>query len=253
MKNKKYYIYLALIIPLSILLIISFILHYCFYFERDSGLFINLATEIFGIIITIVFVNWIIERNNKILWAKTDRRLTYKLQRYATLFIRKINGLFHLPTISIPHLKGKDPFIHIYQSYIRYVNETIIPNLKEYFFKFTQNDWEIFDQEMKNELNEVYKIQILFSPHFQPAFNHWFLDIIEKMEDIRQDYELFKDEDGTINENHNAELRESYKDDLIHLTTNNLTILFNKFENIINYLIDNKKEVPFFSPSNESE
>ena len=158
-----------------------------------------------------------------------------------------------MPVISKPLEKGKDPFIQQYEYYTEYMKNVIAPRIRECLKKFSQSDWDKFNNSMNQELEEAYKIHQLLGQYFQPDYYHFFIDIIELLEEMRRDYEFSKDENGNIDERFVEELGESKKDLLIHMTNKYLTIMFNKFENISNYLIKNKDEVPFFSPYHELE
>ena len=239
----------------SVFLLISVMLIFLklTYHIQDEGVLINIATEIIGIIITIVFVNWIIDKNNKSLWHKTDLRHTYNMQRYITIFIRHLNSLFDLPTISMNLKKGEHPFDQQYVYYNKYMKETLSPKLTELLKALENKKWNEFFKLINNKLDDAYKIQQLFGFNFQPDYYHIFIDIIEILRDIKGDYELSLNDSGEVDTSIIKELGVSMGDFISVEISNKISLLFNKFEKLSSYLICNKEEVPYYSPTYERE
>jgi len=77
MRNRK--LFWRLIIPLGLLAIISGIINFWFSL---GGFFMNLATELVGIIITVSYVDWIISREQEREWAKTKKYITYRINNF---------------------------------------------------------------------------------------------------------------------------------------------------------------------------
>lgn len=57
-----------LFLPLGIVAVILFILH---SWQDPSGLYLNIATEVIGIILTVTYVDWIIRKHEEAKWQET--------------------------------------------------------------------------------------------------------------------------------------------------------------------------------------
>ena len=78
---KKRDLFFRLILPLGLLALFSGAINYWFSFD---GFFINLATELIGIIITIAYVDWIVSREEEKEWSRTKRYITVKINKFLT-------------------------------------------------------------------------------------------------------------------------------------------------------------------------
>ena len=65
------------ILPLSILSLLT-IGAQAFFLQAD-GFFINLSTEVIGILITVCYVDWILRRNQDRQWSATDELIEKRL------------------------------------------------------------------------------------------------------------------------------------------------------------------------------
>lgn len=67
-----------LVFPLLVLFSLAIVVHV--YWIKADGFFLNLATELIGILITICYVDWILREHEQQRWLSTDSRIANRLQ-----------------------------------------------------------------------------------------------------------------------------------------------------------------------------
>jgi hypothetical protein len=81
------FIMIRLIIPIIIAIIILILINY-FYFYND--LFTNLIADLFVILISVFFVSWVLNENEKRIWKETDDKVKSRIQFFINLYIANI-------------------------------------------------------------------------------------------------------------------------------------------------------------------
>jgi hypothetical protein len=85
-------LWLKLVVPLALLFALSLLVH---QWWPAAGFFVSLATTLFGIIVTVAYVDWVLSAHEKARWAGTGSRVQERLYVNATLvvtFIRQTLG-----------------------------------------------------------------------------------------------------------------------------------------------------------------
>jgi hypothetical protein len=83
-------LWLKLVLPLALVSALSLLLH--FRWDGD-GFFINLITELIGIVVTVVYIDWVLRRHEAERWKGTDERIQERLTKFVFLL------LHHLTTV----------------------------------------------------------------------------------------------------------------------------------------------------------
>jgi len=74
-------LWLRLIIPL---ILFAGVFVYLEGVGSFNGLFLNLATEFIGIIVTVAYVDWVIKAHERKVWQGTTTRIAYRLQTFSS-------------------------------------------------------------------------------------------------------------------------------------------------------------------------
>ena len=82
-----------LVLPIVGLILIAISLNQCW---PAQGFFINLATELIGIVVTIAYVDWLIRKHEQSKWSGTEKRVRRRIQTCANSIntrLRRILGV----------------------------------------------------------------------------------------------------------------------------------------------------------------
>ncbi len=90
-----------LVVPLIIISITLFIVKYYFH-PNDEGIIVNIITEIIGIIITVLFVGYILNQNEKHNWKIAEKRIVHKIQHLVNETIALLEFTFSLESFDKP-------------------------------------------------------------------------------------------------------------------------------------------------------
>ena len=187
-----------LVIPLLIVLLISLVSH--FVISNDS-FFINLTTELIGIIITIVYVDWIIKSNEKQLWEDAERRISSRIRLFINLSITNTRvslgyktDIFDYDKLSMNNVKVMNLEL------LRITKEVLEPTLKTRINSFNPDDWLLFSNNIHIIRQEAEKLLSIFGGKLSPKQFTLLIDIQDLVRSSLSLYSVFPDIAGVPDE-----------------------------------------------------
>ena len=107
-----------------------------------NGFFINLATEVIGIILTISYVNWVLQTHEKKKWKTTDERIANRLLILLNGIVSGIrSGLGISPDVIDERVIATGDNASINKEVMRVAREIIVPVVYLQVRKFKQEEW----------------------------------------------------------------------------------------------------------------
>lgn len=180
------YLLLRVIVPLSILAIVSVYFH---TIREWDGFFINLTTEIIGIGITIAYVDWVIRKHEAEQWEEPTRRISNKLQVFAATAVARIRMSFGYGIEIIDTSKIRLPYSSDARSEaIRIAEKVLEPTAKERIGFFDVKEWRVFIKNLKAIEEPIDKFLMAFGTKLTPRQTALLLDIEDKVRIIVGQY-----------------------------------------------------------------
>lgn len=195
--DKELIIYLF--IPLVFLVGVCIFLH---IFINWDGFFLNLTTEIIGIIITVLYVDYILKRQKAILQAPVDENINIKISLFFNSCFTAIRTSLGFDDDAINNeliLSASDQ--NRYRMFInKIIRETIEPNLLKNISALDQNGWSILDSNMKIIFKEANDILKIFGQRLEPNIYAKIMEIQECARVITLIYHSLNDVSGVTTE-----------------------------------------------------
>lgn len=161
--------------------------------EAD-GFFVNLATEIIGIILTISYVNWVLETHEKRRWQTTNVRVMNRLLILLNGVISGIrNGLRIPPDIVDESVFKTGDIKAINKEVVRTALEIIFPAIYPQIISLQEESWRKLAGNLRNSNHQVIAFLDMFQNRLSPDQISTLLDIQEKLERSLIFYETFPD------------------------------------------------------------
>ena len=138
------FLYKRLIFPLSLASLLFLILA---SFISWQGLFVNLSTTLIGSLITILYIDKVIKKNEQIKWENAQKRINQQIRRVYDAISEQVVIGFNL-------LKLSDNII-LSQNKVNELERDYITRLEEYFSRFDRGYWLFFSQEIESLTRKV--------------------------------------------------------------------------------------------------
>lgn len=185
-KNRN--LILRLILPLLALAILSMILSYPF---TRKDIFINLGTDFIIIIITIWYVNWILNIHEKNKWLGVEEFISSEAGKVAHGFISIIADQLKLSDKIFPSL-GSGSIQQVQTQIIENVKELdqemIIDSLK----RFNALQWNDLMESIEEKIADSSSLLIQFGSRIDPSGVECILKFREAASRIISSYSIFK-------------------------------------------------------------
>lgn len=177
-----------LLVPLVLLLALIIWLHFCLNWD---GFFLNLTAEVIGIIITVLYVDYILKRRDKFLYESVDNNINKRINDFILscfLAIRTSLGVRGdiSDDISIYAKKPKDLWVILNKA----IKDTIEPNLFKSVAALNQNYWLNLNSEMENIINSTNNILNIFGQRLEPKLYSKIMELQDCATIIRLFYEF---------------------------------------------------------------
>lgn len=154
-----------LVIPLVIVSILLIVLN---NYNDFDGLTLNLATEIIGIVVTIIYVDIMIQRHNSKKWELVNRELMNHMFRLSNVFISSLRSSFgisheeYLDLFSI--MDGEmDEEERVSKSVMNKYIDNIQPYQLDYLLKMNKKDWKNLIENWTNAHNSIINHQNMYN------------------------------------------------------------------------------------------
>jgi len=186
----KYILY-RLVLPLILLFGL------CIYFNiiwPESGLFLNIASEVIGILITILYINWILKQHEVQRWNSTDIRIANRLRILLNATISSIrNGLgLSYDILDECTLKSND-LIVVHNELIRVAEHVISPVTYQQVCILDTKGWKSLATQITNAHNGILMFLNAFQVRLDPQQIANLLDLQEALSNSLTFYVVFPD------------------------------------------------------------
>lgn len=173
------------ILPLLIMFGISLAMRSA---EKGWGdFFTNLSTEILGIFITVVYIDWIIAKNQKSQWEEAEAKIAIRLRMFID---SSITSLRHCLGYSIDILDeskmGDSNPETMHQELVRVADQILIPTASAKIKAFDHTKWQTLMERLKQIFDESDKIVITFGDKLMASQYSVILELHQSISDILQ-------------------------------------------------------------------
>lgn len=159
----KGYIFMRLVIPLSILSLLSLFIHSQRAFD---GFFINLATEVIGIVITVAYVDWVLEKRHKNEWEEAGQKIFSRLRVFIDSSLASIRISLGYTYAIFDSVNGSssDP-LQIFEA----TEHVIKSECRARCTMLSEQDWLTFAEQLRIILDEGDKLLAIFAYSLSPT------------------------------------------------------------------------------------
>lgn len=180
-----------LIIPLLSLFGLAIAFHVLW--EAD-GFFLNLATELVGILITICYVDWILRQHEQQRWLLTDERIANRLRILLNATISGLrDGLGFGTDVLDEHVVATLDEYAIHKDVMRIGEHVIAPTALHSVYALDQSGWAKLFRHIQNSHNGVLMFLNAFQTRLTPDQISNLLDLQESLANSLTYYCIFPD------------------------------------------------------------
>jgi len=187
--NKR--LLLPLLLPLSLVFLLAIFAN--IIWDTD-GFFINLATEVIGILITVGYVDWILRRHEDQKWLSTDARISERLKVILNSTVTTIRvGLGVSHDIFDERVMRKADSNLMHGEVIRVAEHVLIPMLPQRIRSLDQNGWKILARNLQLMNAATMEFINNFRARLSPTQMNLLLDLDESLRHALISYRTFPD------------------------------------------------------------
>lgn len=142
-------LWLKLVLPLTLLSALSLLVHRRW---EAGGFFINLTTELIGIVVTVLYVDWVLRRHEAERWKGTDARIRERLNKHAVLVVTNLRvSLGFGPDILDEEalLAGTGDYARANAEMRRVAVQVLTPAVRSRIEKLTQEEWRNLEKGLR--------------------------------------------------------------------------------------------------------
>jgi hypothetical protein len=169
-------------IPLLSLFFVSVVLH---RYLNWGGFFINLATEIIGIIVTVAFVDWIAQKRESERWHEAMLRIRSRLKLFTNSSIRNLNDSIG---ISPADILKQVPFAEFRNAdsirrdviWTQGIREIVLAETEARVVNLRERSWRNLGRALFHTYTEADKMLSLFGGRMKAEHYKLVLDIQEE-------------------------------------------------------------------------
>ena len=161
-----------LFIPLILLTILILVINKYYEFQ---GLFINLATELIGIIITVIYVDYIIKKRETEKWKNVDKKVSAALRTFINATISTVRTSFGYG-FDIIDYRVQQEVEHnpkninlMFKELIRISREILEPTTLAKVSIFDQKNWKAFIEQIQYLYDSDVKLLSIYGSKLTPT------------------------------------------------------------------------------------
>lgn len=180
-----------LLMPLTAFFLLVVALHVLLNW---SGFFLNLSTEIVGIIITVAYVDYIVRRHESVKLAPADERIRRRIQQVATAALSRIrSGLgYGTEVLDMSVLETGDSKL-FRAEVIRLGHEVLEPSAYLRTGSLDRKGWATLARHMQDAWQDADKMLQVFGPRLEPKVFALLVDVQDAIFDVLMPYTTFPD------------------------------------------------------------
>jgi hypothetical protein len=238
-------IIIKLILPLSLFASLSVAINN--YFELD-GFFINLATELIGIIVTVLYVDFIIKKRETEKWNNVEKKVSHALRTLVNATISTIRTSFgygiDIIDYKIEEAVMSDPkkFYLMEKELIRISKEILEPTALSKVNSFNRTTWSSFNNQLQYLYESDIKLLTVYGSKLTPIQYELLIEIQDELGSIMTQYSTWPDILGVPDEELPKGTRIptiEWKESLNELIADDIRRLLNKVRELEANLCDN--------------
>ena len=163
-------------VPLSVVSGAFLFLHY--RWTEADGLFVNLATEIAGIVITVAYVDWIVRRQDAERWRGMDARVTDRVNVFVNALVSGLREAlgFGPEILNESETMTGDPE-RIHREVLRVAEHVLVPAAPARLAGLDEAGWKRLATHLQSVWTEADRILDRFGHRLAPGQVELLLDI----------------------------------------------------------------------------
>lgn len=180
-----------LVVPLVALFFGSLLMHRCC---DTDGFFLNLSTEVLGILITLCYVEWILYRLEQLRWNPTDRRVNDRLRVLLNGTVSSIRSSlgFGTDVLNQTILLSNDARL-MHQDVISVGEHVISPALEGRITALDERGWQLLNNQVLRSASATIRFLQTFQSRLSPEQLTLLLDLEDALNGSMTYYSTFPD------------------------------------------------------------
>jgi len=188
---ERKYLLKKLHLPLGIMTLASLILG---IFIPWRGLFINLSTTFFGILITLLYVDHILREEEQKQWANVKKRIYFRLEGIANISTHQFRRAFGISADVLSNDADLILDTKRRRAYCIQVNEEIIfPEVSRMIPRLNSEQWRNLLKQMEVSWTNIDKMVTVFGNKIHPYLLALLIDLQDKIWSVQSIYMTFPD------------------------------------------------------------
>lgn len=172
-------LWIRLVLPLILLFCITFILSKLW---PQEGIYINLSTEIVGIVVTVSYVAWVLRRHEEQKWKPTDIRIANRLKILLNATLSSIrSGLGISVDILDERILKAEDLSTVHKELILLSENIVYPRIPTLVRKLDEKEWKSLVNHITNIHNDTITFLNAFSSRLNPEQIAILLDLQEAL------------------------------------------------------------------------
>lgn len=181
--------WMHLVLPLTGVFVASIVIHR--FWEAD-GFFLNLATELVGILTTISYVDWVLRQHERQKWKPIDTRIANRLRILLNAVVSSIrSGLGYGSEIFDERVMLSGDLIACHKEIIRVGEHVIAPSIHQRVRSLDAGGWTSLARQVGHAYNGTLVFLNAFQNRLSPEQIGHLLDIQERLSDSLTWYSTF--------------------------------------------------------------
>jgi hypothetical protein len=186
---------IGLFIPLLVLFAVTLLISFFIggKFPTDNFL-LNLSAEFVGILVTVSYVAWILNRHERLTWKTADVKIANRLRVLLNATLSGIrSGLGFSPDILNEQVLRSNDSIAAHKEVIRVAEDTISPLVYNRLLSIDSKGWNALSRHITNSHNGIIQFLNIFQSRMKPEQLSILLDLQEALAECMTFYYIFPD------------------------------------------------------------
>lgn len=184
------YLWKKLVIPFSILVFASLIIA---KFVQWQGIFVNLAATFIGILLTVLYVDYILRQHEKGRWAAAESLINRRIERFAIVASTQFRLAFGFKSdIYDRNIDMENPSSRRLEI-IRINENLLLPSVSNKIQNLNQEDWKKLARQMQITWEMGDKLYEVFGNRLDPLIVSSILSIQDEIESVFDYYRIWPD------------------------------------------------------------
>jgi hypothetical protein len=181
-----------LMLPLSLLALASFTGSY-FLIGLSHDLLVNLTATFIGSILTVAYIDKVLERRNELRWAGLRSRAARRLFLFANSYITAVRVAIEISSDVIDNDEEPSQDLRIMRTrMIRVVDQVLPPNISR-IRQMSVDGWQRLSTSLGASSEMGDRLLGLFGKNFAPRINELILDIQNASQSVVSTYAIWPD------------------------------------------------------------